>query len=136
MRMTELEFKTEMHRLESTFSPSAFSFERLELIRRYVADIPARNFARIVDHLIANFRTPPLPKDFKEAASAERNHMADLRSVPSIYQPDFKSKPLKKVLERFYPGCETLNEAIEVEKIKLRVARADENEPDGGPGAA
>jgi hypothetical protein len=128
MRMTELEFKTEMHRLESTFSPSAFSFERLELIRR--------NFARIVDHLIANFRTPPLPKDFKEAASAERNHMADLRSVPSIYQPDFKSKPLKKVLERFYPGCETLNEAIEVEKIKLRVARADENEPDGGPGAA
>jgi hypothetical protein len=72
--MTEYDFVTEMKRLEGAFGASAFNFEKLSRIKNYVMHLPAYNFKRVVDHLIDNHKTAPLPKDFAEAARAERSH--------------------------------------------------------------
>jgi hypothetical protein len=126
--MTEIEFIGQMKRLTDAFGEKPFDRGRMELISRHVRDLSAYSFTRIVDHLLSNFRQAPLPKDFKEAAMAERNNWHDLRSVPAIMRPDFKGNGgLQKVLARDYPGCETLYEAVEVEKIKLRKKAVDES---------
>lgn len=120
--MNELEFTSQMKRLENTFGEKHFDIERLTLIRRHVFDLPIFNFARIVDHLISTMRLAPLPKDFKEAARAEKNHFQDLRAVPEIMKPDFKGDgAFQRVLERDYTGCKTLWEAVELQKFRNRV---------------
>jgi hypothetical protein len=130
MRMTETEFLFQMQRLISAFGEKSFDRGRMELISRHVRDLSPHSFSRIVDHLLSNFRQAPLPKDFAEAARGERNHASDLRSVPDIMKIDFKGDGgLLKVLSRDYPGCKTLWEAVEVEKINLKVKAADEKEP-------
>lgn len=126
--MTQEEFIFQMKRFDSVFGPKVYPFERLELIKRHVIDLPPYNFSRIVDHLLSTMRQAPLPKDFKEAALNERTHMEDLRSVPEIMKPDFKGdKTLQKVLARDYPGCSTLKEAVEVQVLKNKIAKINEN---------
>lgn len=124
--MTQEEFVHQMKRFDSVFGQKSYPWERLELIKRHVIDLPPYNFSRIVDHLLSTMRQAPLPKDFKEAAYAERKQMEDLRSVPDIMKPDYKGdKTLQKVLARDYPGCKTLWEAVEVEKVKIRISKLE-----------
>lgn len=131
MQMSETEFLIQMQRLTSAYGEKAFDRGRMELISRHVRDLSPYGFSRIVDHLLSNFRQAPLPKDFAEAARAERNSFSDARSVPEYLDKNIKNDGgLKKVLEREYPGCTNLKEAIEVRKLKNRIEKIN-NEPDG-----
>lgn len=124
--MTEDEFIYQMKRLENEFSSKHFGYERLNRIKQCVMDLTPYGFSRVIDHMIDNFRQAPLPKDFREAARAERNAYADLRSIPAIMHSNFKGDgALLRVMEKEYPGCKTLWEAVEVQKIKNKVEAAN-----------
>ena len=126
MRMNETEFLEKMARLTGSFGDKAFDRGRMDIIYRCVRELPPISLDRIIDHMISNFRQAPLPKDFKAAVIAEKNHFSDLRSVPEIMQTDFKGDGgLQRVMVRDYPGCKTLWDAVEVERIKLLIKNAD-----------
>lgn len=79
-----MQFNAQMGRLYSLFGEKAFSNERLKLIWNFTSDLDDNSFEHIVDHMVSNFRQIPLPKDFKEAAIAERNSKADYRNTAAV----------------------------------------------------
>lgn len=83
MRMTESEFLNEVGRLIGAFGEKAFSKDRLELIAGHVRGLPAFNFRRIVNHMVSTHRQAPLPKDFADAARAERQSIKIFDSGPA-----------------------------------------------------
>lgn len=127
--MNASHFDEQMKRLYSTFGEKSFSNERIRLIWNHVSDLPDNNFTRIVNHLLSTQRYAPLPKEFKEAAVAERKAMeGDKHSVPAIMTSNFKGDgSLQKVLAGKYDGCKNLFEAIELEKFRLKI-KSSENE--------
>jgi hypothetical protein len=68
-----------MAKLRTEFGPKAFTPERQDIIARAVRTLPDRNFEKIVQHFIANFRQAPLPRDFLEAAAKERVHLGEIK---------------------------------------------------------
>lgn len=125
MNMTEDQFKHQIQRLESTFGEKNFDLERLDLIKSEVMFLELGEFSRIVSQFIANLRSAPLPKDFKEAVMAfKRSRGDDPRSRPEIYRPDFSNDGLAQALRKDYPGAKSLTEAIEIERFKLQIKRA------------
>lgn len=119
--MTPDQFKFQMHRLEDTFGAKNFTMERLELIERFCMWMSLGQFSHICDHFISSFRYAPLPKDFKDAAIREKKNSFE-KEVLSTELPF--SEGLPSFLEKQYPGCKTLIEAVEVQVLKSKVAKA------------
>lgn len=127
--MTQAHFNHQMGRMYSLFGEKSFANERLKIIWSIVEDLQDHSFTRIVNHMVSNFRQPPLPKDFREAAIGERNSHADLRSVPDIMKPNFKGDGgLQRFMARDYPGCTTLWQAVEVQVLKNKFDRINNGE--------
>lgn len=124
--MTQEQFEWQIKRLESTFGEKYFDVERLDLIRQHVMWMEMGDFAAIVSHFIATFKFAPLPKDFKEAMIQHRNQnsKSDLRSKPIIFDEGFSNDGLKKCLEEKYPGALNLQDAIDQERLKIKVKEA------------
>lgn len=70
--MNIAEFNAQMKRLSDTFGAQHFKQERLNLIYGHVGTFSTDLLKRTVDDLIANSRYAPLPAEFAEVASAER----------------------------------------------------------------
>lgn len=123
--MTPIHFNSEMGRIYSLFGDKFYPSERIKLIWHSVNRLPDESFTRIVDHLISSFRQAPLPKDFKEAAVAERHHAkTPFGDSTPIFSPDYKNESLAKFLATEYQGCSNLIEALDVERIRLKARRA------------
>lgn len=70
--MTDLEFRGQMSRISSTFDAKFYSHERMDAIWNYVFEMEPREFKKVVDHMLANFRQSPTPKDFFDACAGYR----------------------------------------------------------------
>lgn len=66
------EFNAQMKRLSDTFGAQHFKQERLNLIFQHVRDFSQDWLRLTVDGFIASSRYAPLPGEFADAASAER----------------------------------------------------------------
>lgn len=66
-------YEKHLNRLKSEFGEKAFGTERGVLIWKAVEDLSEEEFVRVIDHMISSFRYAPLPKDFFEAARAEKS---------------------------------------------------------------
>lgn len=126
--MTPPEFDIQMRRVLSTFDTKTYSKERLALIWGAVSDLSAHSLSRIVDHLLATSRYAPLPKDFSEAAYAERKSAFD-RTVREAASPRNWQNGLSAYLTKTYGSeCKTLTHAVEMQIEKNKIKRALEGE--------
>jgi hypothetical protein len=124
--MTPPEFDVQMNRITATFGEGkVYNRERLALIWKAVNDLTAHSFSRIVDNFIASSRYAPLPKDFQEAAYAERKNSFNREVDGAARALDVPwAGGLKAYLAREYPGAKTLNEAVAIEREKMKIAKA------------
>lgn len=119
-------FDFEMKRITDVFGIKNYPSERIELIWNTTKNLSDESFNKIVNYLISSFRFAPLPKDFDEAAKAEIRSIHSSNSVPDFMAKNFKGNgSLEKVLARDYPGCKTLYEAVQVERLRIQLAEAD-----------
>lgn len=120
------QFRAEMGRIIGTFGKAAYSEERTDLIHRAIKGLGYGEFSRVVDHMISTFRYPPLPKDFAEAAIAERKKRfdQDVHGAAQAMRRPWQGG-LKAYLEKDFPGCKTLAEAVEVRRLQIQLARAE-----------
>lgn len=66
-------FNEGVARLKEIYGPNPFAPQRSIQIWKACEDLTDSEFNRIIEHIIASFRQPPLPKDFYEAARAEKS---------------------------------------------------------------
>jgi hypothetical protein len=125
------EFDVQMNRITSTFGDGKmYSRERVEAIWKAVSDLSAHSFARIVDNFIASSRYAPLPKEFQEAAYAERKNAFNRDVTGAARAMDFQwGGGLHDYLAKEYgTECKTLNQAVatQIERNKIKQAMGGE----------
>lgn len=125
--MTHATFNIDMQRIYSVFGEKAYGNERLNLIWKFCSDLEDNQFSKIVDHFLSSARYSPLPKDFKDAATAEKSK-SFTNLVNGAADTVYNKSPekLKNYLDKDYPGCSTVWDAVKVEMFKNRIKKADE----------
>lgn len=73
--MSPQEFQTQVNRLSDTFGAHAYKTERTKMLWQDVRDFDAKWFEKLVGGLIASSRQAPLPNDFADAISWERERL-------------------------------------------------------------
>lgn len=124
--MTQSEFDQQMSRITNTFGEGrVYSRDRIAQIWKTVCDLSGYQFARIVDNFLSSFRQSPLPKDFADAARAERrtDFNRDVTGAAAAMNTPWPNG-LQKFLGENYPGCKTINDAVQVQILKNQVDRA------------
>jgi hypothetical protein len=128
--MTLLEFKHQTNRLRIRFGEKHFDEEFLKLVWREVSDMSAHGYQRFCDVLIGS-RTankPPLLSEFREARLSEQKikFQNDLRGAQNFLEREAPleiRKHLKTILSKEFGGVESVSEALEVARTKLRIER-------------
>lgn len=121
----------QINRLKAHFGDKAFSEEFVKLIRNEIKNMADGDVIRCVDLFIGNrpHHKAPVLDDFRQARLSEQKVRVEYAAKEAIANmrrsPEFGSG-LKKYLEREFPGCKTLNEAIEVRKLQIRLAKAED----------
>jgi len=66
-------------KLAKQFGDKHYGDDRRDLIFNYVKMIPSKDFEGIIENMLATFKmgSPPLPKDFENAAKIVRNRIYD-----------------------------------------------------------
>ena len=133
--MTSSELNEQILRLKTKFGEKAFDVESVALIRREVINMRGEEFRFLVDGLISTrlHSRPPLVSDFRDARLAVEKRILEATvsaASRAMSSPVFHSG-LKSYLEKEFPGCRTLNEAVEVRRLQIQVAKA--NDPSYDP---
>jgi hypothetical protein len=77
------EFSTQIDRLRDCFGDKSFSEERTKMVWRSVQSLGSAWFTQVVDGMIATSKFAPLPSDFFEFASLERERLWQLEKHQS-----------------------------------------------------
>ena len=131
--MTQDCFDAQIKRLKLRFGDRAFDGEFTKLIGKEVYSLTDFDFVDMVDLIIStrNHTRPPTIIDFREhRIQIEKKRLS--KAVNEVNQVLTKStKKLTEILSDLgYNGCDSIMDAIEVERIKLLVNKAD-SDPDG-----
>jgi hypothetical protein len=73
--MTREDFVKHINRLSETFGKSHYAAERVRMLWQQVSDFDAVWLERVVDGMISSMRQAPLPSDFSEGISIERERL-------------------------------------------------------------
>ncbi len=138
--MNEQFFLGQVGRLRTRFGDKSFDGEFVKLIAREVHDMSEHAFQRFVDVMIGS-RTahkPPLLSEFREARMTDDKRRFDNEVNGAASAMNWPAAGgLQRFLAREYPGAKTLNDAVDIQRLRNRIAEADGNNPDdSGPGAA
>lgn len=116
-------------RLRKRFGEKAFDDEFITLAMREVRGMPDAAFVSFVDVCIGSrpHHKPPLLTDFREAvlAAQRRKLEQDINGALRVFNHPAAEGGLKRFLALNYPGCKSLNEAVEVRRLQLRIERAN-----------
>ncbi len=115
-------------RLKVRFGDRAFDAESVSLIRREVITMRDEDFVFMVDGLIASrpHTKAPLLTDFREGRLKVEKRIFDAQVSGAARAMGTQwSGGLKAYLAREFPGCKTLNEAVEVRKLQIKIAKAE-----------
>ena len=76
---------------------------------------------------------PPLLSDFRFARQAyeRRQFERDLSGASAVMRDPARFKGLQAFLAKEFPGCKTVNEAVEVRNLQIQIRRA--NDPSYDP---
>jgi hypothetical protein len=126
-KLTPEFFAQQMSRLKTRFGEKAFDPETQRLIGLEVNDVPSDVLMRCVDSFISSrpHTKPPLVTDFREARlNFKKNEFnRDVDGAVNAMKVPWQNG-LQKFLAENYPGCKTLNEAVEIERLRIRVKNA------------
>lgn len=106
--MREQDFQQQMGRIESQFGK--YGVERASLLWREVKDFSPKWFEQVVDRLLGECRQTPLPAEFREDISRERERIWKLEKnknekdakdfFEGTYQPDDKKTICQMITSR------------------------------------
>jgi len=124
--MTREFFDLQIDRLAERFGRRNFDAEFCSLAFTKVAGMAEGQFLRTIERWLGNRKptNPPLLKDFEMAARVHDG-------PPRAPAEPIEKKPLGTILTSAgFPGCKSVNEAVEVAKHKNQIQRADDDGPD------
>ena len=119
-------------RLKMRFGEKAFDEEFCRLAMKEVSIVSEQYFIIAVDRLIGS-RThtkPPMIDDFRQIRLNEERHKLTRQveeSIQSMNDPRL-GQGLRDYLVKHYPGCSTVQEAVEIERLKLKIEEAEKND--------
>ena len=134
--MTQDFFKAQMKRLQTHFGDRHFNPEFTQLIWREIHDMSESGFARFCDVVIGSrtHNKPPLLSEFREARLAEskRRFENEVRGAANTMfgpsgTPEERKAHVLKVLSKEFGNVSSIAEALEIARMRLRVARAAED---------
>lgn len=125
--MTMPEFDIQMARIRSAFGKTHLGNEQIKLIWKYTCDLKEEQMIGICDNFISKFHKCPLPADFLDAGheARKKEFKEDLRGATE-YLYDKWPTGLKAYLAKEFPGCNTLNEAVEVRRLQIKIKKAED----------
>jgi hypothetical protein len=130
--MDEQFFRGQIGRLRTRFGDRAFDNELVRLIAAEVHDMSEQGFLRFCDVMIGSrpHTKPPLLTEFREARLKEskRRFEDDLRGATNMLNrkaPEEMRKHRRLILSRDFGGVESVNDALEIARHNLQVAKAD-----------
>lgn len=133
--MTQEFFKNQISRLKERFSDRAFDNQFVMLIWADCHDMAESAFKRSCDVFIGSRspNKPPLLSEFREARLAEEKTKFenDLKGASNFLKrkaPDEMRKHLRAILSKEFGGVESVKDALDVARHRLRVKAADEPE--------
>ena len=94
-KITLTNFYTGMDKIAKTFGQKHYGEDRRDLILNYVKMLPDPEFDKIIESMLATFKmgSPPLPKDFEDAAKLVRNRIYDEHKEGSIQRRSESDRP-------------------------------------------
>jgi len=120
----------QINRLKSRFGEKAFDDEFVKLAVRELMQMADGNVIRSVDVWIGNrpANRPPLLDDFRQARLTEERVRLqnDISGALQTVNSGPREQGLKAYLAKEFPGCKTLAEAIEVRRLQIKIAKADD----------
>jgi len=127
--MTHDTWTTQKARLIDRFGQNNFSKEFSLLCSIECQTMPDAPFVEMVNAMIGNRKpsNPPLLQDFRDARLAyeKRKFEADVTGAQRGMNTAWAGG-LQAYLRREFPGCKTLNEAVEVRKHQIAIAKAED----------
>ena len=132
--MTNEFLHAQFERLRARFGKKAFDQQISHLIAAEVWSMSETDFVGLVNFLIGTkpATRPPLLEDFRTGrlAAEKRRLDRDAMASASAIARGWTSGGLRRALDANpdWKGCQTLLEAVEVERLRLRVAYAKERE--------
>ncbi len=126
--MTHETWTRQKARLIDRFGKNNFSPEFSLLVSMECRPMPDQPFEEMVNAMIGGRRpnNPPLIQDFRDARLAweRRVFERDLSGAERAMNMPAKDG-LKLYLVKEFPGCKTLNQAVEVRRHQIQIARAE-----------
>jgi hypothetical protein len=116
-------------RLIDRFGPRNFSSEFSLLVAIECRDLPDSVFVDIVNAMIGARKPmdPPLMRDFRDARLSfeRRRYERDLYGAIQALDQPAKHVGLKGYLAKEFPGCKTINEAVAVRALQIKIKKAE-----------
>jgi hypothetical protein len=121
----------QINRLKSRFGDKAFDDEFVKLVKAELRNMVDGNVTRCCDLFIGNrpHHKPPVLDDFRQARLAEEKvkvEYAARGAMDAMTRGPAGNEGLKRYLAKAFPGCKTLNEAIEVRRHQIEIAKAND----------
>ena len=127
--MTNEFWNHQKSRLIDRFGPRNFSPEFSVLVALECKTMPDDAFLSIVNALIGSRKPndPPLIRDFRDARLAyeRREYERNLYGAARMMNEPARHVGLKSYLASAFPGCKTINEAVEVRRLEIQVQQAE-----------
>lgn len=131
--MTEIFFKDQIRRMKERFGDRAFDNQLVMLIWSECHDLPEATFRRTCDVFIGSrsHNKPPLLSEFREARLAEEKlkFQNDLKGATNFVErkaPEEMRKHLRAVLSKEYGGVDSVKDAFEISRLRLRTKSTPE----------
>lgn len=127
--ITEEYFNEQLNRLKARFGDRAFDPEFTVLVAKEVKQMDAADWVELVSFLIGS-RTPsrpPLLSDFRDGRLAieKRRFNKTVADASRVITHPAQGGGLKRFLTLNYPGAKSLWDAVEVERLRIRIARVN-----------
>ncbi len=134
--MTQDFYRQQLTRLRVRFGEKAMDAEFVMLVWREVHDMSESAFQRFCDVLIGSrtHHKPPLLSEFREARMQEQKIKFDndVRGAVNFLErkaPAEMHKHLRAILSKEFGGVESVMDAVDVARHRLRMERADKGDP-------
>lgn len=125
--MTEDFFNDQVVRLKIRFGNKPFDYEFQRLVAAEVKFMSDKDFLDLVNFLIAMrpATKPPLLQDFRDGRINAEKKLLERNINGAIHVTNGEwPNGLKKVLEKDFPGCSSIKEAVELVKFKNQMKEA------------
>lgn len=125
-------FKHQMTRLQTRFGNRSIDSEFVLLVWRECKDMSEQAFLRSIDLWIGSraHNRPPLLAEFREARlfESKMKFQAEVQGAANTFNrkaPAEMRKHLQTVLSQAYGGVESASDALEIERHKRQLAKAN-----------